>query len=92
VPRFFPGSTITLRNYVRVDETLTDASAITFMWKMGTRGTENTVTPTRASTGSYYVEITPEEGGDLYYRWDTEGDLDAAREGKLSIADTQFTI
>lgn len=92
MPRFFPGSTITLRNFVRVDETLTDAAQIVFIWKMKQRGTEHTVTPTRASTGSYYVEITPEEGGDLYYRWDTEGTLDAAREGVLSIADTQFTI
>lgn len=92
MPRFFPGSTITLRNYVRVSETLTDASAITFTWKMGPRGVETSVTPTRASTGSYYVEITPDEGGNLYYRWDTEGALDMAREGVLSIAETQFTI
>lgn len=92
MPRYYAGTTITLTNAVRVAEVLTDASAITFMWKIGLYGTEHTETPTRVSTGTYEVDLTPDKGGDLYWRWDTEGALDTAQEGVINIAPTQFTI
>jgi 6-phosphogluconolactonase (cycloisomerase 2 family) len=92
MPRYYAGTTITLSQAVRVSEVLTDASDITFMWKVGKYGTEATVTPTHDGTGLYSVSITPDRGGDLYYRWDTEGDLDTAAEGVINIAPTQFSI
>lgn len=92
MPRYFAGTTITITQVVRVDGVATDASAIYFKWKMGLYGSETSVTPTRDGTGTYHVDITPTEGGDLYYRWDTEGDLDTAQEGVINIADTQFTL
>jgi hypothetical protein len=90
--RLYPGTTITLTNRVYVGDTLTDAADIAFTWKMGLYGRPTSVTPTRTDTGTYEVEITPLEGGNLYYRWDTEGELDTAAEGVLSIADSQFEI
>lgn len=92
MPRYYAGTTITLSQSVRVSDVLTDAADIYFKWKMGLRGTENTETPEHISTGSYEVEITPDQGGDLYYRWDTEGTLDVAQEGVINIKDTQFTL
>lgn len=91
VYRRHAGSTITLGLSVYVDGTLTDASAITFQWRMGLYGDQTSVTPTRTGTGVYSVAITPEEGGDLYFRWDTGGALDVAQEGALSIAGSRFS-
>lgn len=90
--RIFPGSTITLGNTVRVDGVLTDAAQITFQWRMGLTGTITSVTPTRTALGTYEVSITPLKGGNLYYRWDTEGELDTAGEQTLSIQDSKFDV
>lgn len=90
--RIYPGTTLTLTNRVYVGDTLTDAAEITFTWKMGLTGCPATVTPTNTATGTYEVNIVPLIGGNLYYRWDTEGDLDTASEGVLSVADSQFEI
>lgn len=90
--RIYPGTTITLTNAVRVADVLTDAAAITFQWRMGLTGTITSIAPTRLSTGLYEVSVTPLEGGNLYYRWDTEGDLDTAGEQTLSIQDSNFDI
>ena len=108
VKRRFPGSTITFGLSIYVDEVLTDASAVAFTWRMGgpvspheslaqfLAGSGNTsqtsVTPTHDGTGLYSAEVTPETGGNLYWRWDTEGALDTAREGVISIAETQFSL
>lgn len=90
--RFHAGSTITLTQSVRVDDVLTDAAAIRFFWKEGLYGAQAEVAPTRTATGTYEVSITPTIGGDLYYRWDTEGALDTAQEGVISVAPSQFTL
>lgn len=90
--RLYPGSTFYLYNAVRVNDVLTDANDITFTWKMGLYGCPQSVTPERTATGTYRVPVTPLTGGNLYYRWDTEGALDTAAEGVLSIADSQFEI
>ncbi len=92
VGRRYAGSTIRLTASVYVDDVLTDASAITFKWKMGLYGCENSVTPTHSGPGVYYVDVEPEEGGDLFYRWDTDGALDVAAEGALNIAEPRFAI
>ena len=108
VVRRYAGSTITFRLSIYVDEVLTDASAVTFTWRMGSpassyqslsqflaggsAGAQTSVTPTHDGTGLYSAEVTPETGGNLYWRWDTEGALDTAREGVLSIAETQFSL
>jgi len=91
VYRRHAGSTITLGLSVYVDDVLTDASAITFQWRMGLYGDQTSVTPTHAGTGLYSAAVTPEEGGDLYFRWDTGGALDVAQEGALSIVGSRFS-
>lgn len=88
--RLYAGSTFTLQQVVTVAGVLTDAPQITFLWKEGLYGTENTITPTRASLGTYTVTFTPSVGGDLYYRWDTNGVLDVAQEGILSVKPSNF--
>jgi len=70
----------------------TDAAAITFKWRQGRHGVEKSITPTNTATGTYSVSFTPLKGGNVYYRWDTEGALNYAAEGTLSIADTAFTV
>lgn len=90
--RIYPGTTITLTNVVRVGNSPTDAADITFTWQMGLYGAPQSATPERTATGTYEVSITPLVGGNLYYRWDTEGTLDTAAEGILSIANSQFEI
>lgn len=86
------GSTIQLTTTVKVGGILTNAAAIEFKWKMGLWGEEVSVTPSLVTTGTYRVSITPLEGGNLYYRWDTEGALDTAKEGVIAVRDTQFDI
>lgn len=90
--RIYPGSTFFLYNRVWVNGVLTDADSITFQWKMGLTGKPQFVTPEKTETGTYRVPVTPLTGGNLYFRWDTEGTLDTAAEGVLSIADSQFEI
>ena len=90
--RIYPGTTVTLTNVVKVSGAATDAAAITFKWRQGRRGAEKTITPTNTATGTYSVSFTPLKGGNVYYRWDTEGALDYAEEGVLSVADTAFTV
>lgn len=90
--RYYAGSTIALQQTVTVGGVLTDAPQITFKWKIGRLGTEATVVPTRVSVGLYTVSITPTAGGDLYYRWDTDGVLDTAQEGILAVAATNFCL
>lgn len=88
--RYYAGSTITLQQTVTVSKVLTDAPQIVFLWKEGQYGLENTITPTRMSTGLYQVIFTPSTGGDVYYRWDTQGVLDVAQEGILSVKPSNF--
>ena len=90
--RIYPGTTVTLTNMVKVSGALTDAAAITFTWRQGRRGAEKSITPTNTATGTYEVSFTPLKGGNVYYRWDTEGTLNTAKEGTLAIADTAFTV
>lgn len=85
------GETKTLSTTVTNNGTLTDASAITFKWKIGRNGTETVLTPTRASLGTYYVTITPDNSGNLYCRWDTDGALDTVEEPIYNIAESAFT-
>lgn len=92
VQRYIAGSTITLGLSIYVDDVLTNESTLTFKWKMGRDGDESSVTPTHGTTGVYSVALTPLTGGDLYYRWDTEGTLDAAQEGRLSVKESAFTL
>lgn len=92
MPRYVAGTTITLHQEVTVHDVDTATPEITFKWKMGRDGVEATITPTLISTGVYEVTVTPLTGGDLYYRWDTEGTLDTAQEGRLSIKESAFTL
>lgn len=92
MPRYFPGMLVTLKVNVTVSDTLTDAPSVYFKYKEGLYGTENTLSPTHDGTGIYEVSFIPQQGGDVYYRWDTDGSLDTAQEGILNVAPTNFTI
>ena len=90
--RIYPGTTVTLTTNVTQAGALTDAAAITFKWRHGNRGVETSITPTNTGTGVYTVSFIPLKTGNVYYRWDTEGTLNTAKEGTLAIADTQFRV
>lgn len=90
--RYFPGTTITLSTTVYVGQTPTDSAPITFLWRMGNYGDWAAITPTDTGAGTYEVQVTPLIGGNLNWRWDTEGTLNTATEGTLSIADSKFDI
>jgi hypothetical protein len=84
------GSTQEFSTEVRNNGILADAADITFRYKYGMYGTETIVTPLRASTGNYYTPVTFTESGNLYYRWDTDGAFDVAKEGVVNIAGSVF--
>lgn len=86
------GSTITLTVTVTNNGIPTNASAILFKWKIGVWGAEQTVAPVNFATGVYKATITPLEGGNLYYRWDTEGALDTAKEGIIAVRESRFAL
>lgn len=90
--RIYPSTTVTLTTNVTVGGALTDSAAITFKWRQGNRGAEKSITPTNSSTGVYTVSFIPLKAGHVYYRWDTEGTLNTAKEGTLAIADSQFKV
>lgn len=94
MPRYFPGSTITVSTEVR-DENgdLADAADITMVWKRGLYGTETSETPTHDGTGLYSATFVPEAGGNHYVRWDTgvEGDaIDVADEQIIPVKESAF--
>jgi hypothetical protein len=93
--RIHIGETFTLTTRV-VDKAtglLADADDLTLRYIPGGKyGTEVTATPTRNSIGAYSAEITPTLSGNLYYRWDTDGDYDVATEGVINVAQSVFTV
>lgn len=88
--RYYPGSSITYSVPVTVGGVLTNEADTVFKWKIGRCGDEATVTPTHPSTGLYTVTIVPLESGCLFWRWDTDGTIDQAKEGHTIIEETQF--
>jgi len=48
------------------------------------------VTVTRSAAGEYYKEITVDEAGYWYYRWEGTGAVVAAGEGYFMIRESQF--
>lgn len=89
--RIYPGSTVSFSAVVSVDGTPTDASAITFKYRIGD-GKITTVSPTKTATGTYSVSITldSDEFGFLYTLWDTQGGLDTAKEQVFMIEPGAF--
>lgn len=86
MPMYYPGSTIPVRTEVRNSAgDLTNAAAITMVWKNGLQGTETTETPTNVSTGLYEASFVPEAGGNHYVRWDT-----TTTEGTDDVSDEQI--
>lgn len=82
---------------VRVTGTFTDASddpadpsGVQLAYE-GPTGTATTLTygvdaeVVKASTGSYYVEITPDACGDWHYRWTGTGTGAGAQEGQFVV-------
>jgi hypothetical protein len=88
--RWLVGQTKTLSTTVTNNGTLTDAADITFKYKIGRHGQEVPITPSHASLGVYYVEVTPDKSGNLYCRWDTDGALDVASEPIYIIRRSSF--
>jgi len=89
--RIYPGSTITLQTVVKVGEAATNASAITFEYRIENYK-KRSVTPVNTATGTYTATVTlpTDEHGLMRYRWDTEGALDHSEEGVLLIEPTAF--
>lgn len=91
--RIHIGETFKLQTNVvdRANSNLTDAPNLTLRYKTTSRGEETTLTPIRISVGLYSVAITPTISGNLYYRWDTDGTFDVAKEGVINVARSVFT-
>jgi hypothetical protein len=90
MPRFYPHSKIGFTAQIKVDLQSTDTPQIHFIYKITNRGEEKTLTPTRLGLGLYFIELVPGEAGNLFFRWDTEGSLDTAKEGVINIAPSAF--
>lgn len=67
---------------------------LTFKWQLGEAGELKTETPVELSTGRYQVSFVVEDkaGGTVFYRWDTDGDTDVAKEGRLFIKPSVFEM
>lgn len=90
--RLYPGMKATFTTTVYgTDGLQTDAPDLTFKFKIGLYGEETSSTPTRTGLGAYSATIDIPSSGNLYYRWDTDGALDVAKEGVVNIARTAFT-
>lgn len=68
-----PGQPIVLRFEVRNSaDVLTNAASVLFWWKIGRLGKkEEGTVPTNVGTGLYEVEFTPEQGGTIFYRFES---------------------
>jgi hypothetical protein len=93
MPRFYPDSVFTLQAFVRDENgTLTNADDVAFFWRMkhwNQGRSDETGTVVNASTGVYEVEVNPQEGGNMYFRWEVTTP-DIVQESVINIADTQF--
>lgn len=74
-----------------------DTPSLKFIWQLGETqdGAQPvTITPTFISTGMYQVVfiVTDRRGGVVYYRWDTDGDIDVAKEGRLYVKPSVFDV
>ncbi len=89
------GETFTVNTLVidRATGLLADADDLELKYMQGGKhGTAVTLVPTRNSIGDYSAQITPTLSGNLYYRWDTDGDYDVATEGVVNVAQSVFTV
>lgn len=95
MPRYFPGSEVTLQAFVRdADGVLTNATAVALFWRMrhwNQGRADETATVTHPSTGTYEATIIPLEGGNLYYRWEVTTP-DVIEEDYLNIAETMMPV
>lgn len=89
--RWHVGQTRTLSTTVTNNGAVTDATDISFRYKIGRDGAEKVLAPSRADLGVYYVEITPDKAGLLFCRWDTDGDLDVVDEPIYHVRESAFT-
>ena len=93
MPRYWPGSEVTVQAFVRdEDGVLTNADDVAFFWRMrhwNANRSDEEGTVSNTATGTYETTIVPQEGGNLYYRWEITTP-DIIQEGILNIKDTQF--
>lgn len=72
---------------------LTDPTAVVCKYQ-DPSGNETTVTyPTsivKVATGVYYLDISIDEAGTWYYRWNGTGDVQAAGEHEFTVRATEF--
>ena len=87
--RYYPNTDIIYRNEVRVAGVLTDATTITFQYKLGKWGAWTSVTPLHPSTGVYTATVTPSYGGALFWQWKTTGP-NASEEGMTYVEPSEF--
>lgn len=72
--------------------TLTNPTAVTFTYRMGRDGTDQTVTPTNPSTGLYRATFTPETDGILYGVFEGTGALVKTIPVQCPIYPKQFPV
>jgi hypothetical protein len=73
----------------------TDPTTLTFTL-LDPGGTETTYTYgtdaeiVKTSTGDYYIDVTPTQGGRWYYRWVSTGTAAGAKEGNFTVQASPF--
>lgn len=87
--KYYAGTKITVSTSITNNGTLTDPTTVTFKWRINRDGEENTATVTNSSTGVYTTDITPEDPGVLYGKWETTGTPTVTKAVRIVIHDAQ---
>lgn len=89
----FANSSVTLTaTFKNSAGTLTDPTAVTFDYAIGTRGEQISVTPVNTSTGVYTATFTPDRSGIVYGVFKGTGALVKAIPVQISIYPDQFPV
>lgn len=90
-------STIFPNSKVQIDATFklngvaqNPSGGVTFQWRMGRNGEKQTVAITNIGAGQYRAEVTPTEGGHLFYKFEATGDITKAIQGRKTIEEGYF--
>lgn len=84
------GDRVRLSATFEVDGTPTDPDTIVVKVR-DPSGNESSDTPTKEDTGDYYFDLTLDEDGVWYFRFEGTGAAEAAEESTFTVRTTHFT-
>lgn len=83
------GDKIRLTATFTVDDAVTDPTTVTVK-VLDPSSNETSATPTNPSTGVYYYDVSLDEAGDWYYRFEGTGAAVAAEEVTFNVRASKF--